>query len=205
MRIEIWFIAAGYLSGSILFARLVSALSKKENFLQDSPDHNPGAANAFRYGGFLCGMITLLGDMMKGFFPVHIYLKYVKDMEINPFLFALILAAPVIGHAFPAFYGFQGGKGIAVTFGCLLGLYPWLEPVLTLAVIFLFFSLILCITPHLQRTKISYITTLICFVIQRLEAWITGGFAIILVCVCIRLHLSKEERQKMKVRLLWLH
>ena len=51
MGIEIWFIAAGYLSGSILFARLVSGLSKKGDFLQDSPDHNPGAANAFRYGG----------------------------------------------------------------------------------------------------------------------------------------------------------
>lgn len=205
MATEIWFIAAGYLCGSILFARLISVLLKKRNFIQDSPDHNPGAANALKYGGFLCGTLTLLGDVIKGFLPVHMCLKYVKDIEINPFLFTLILAAPVIGHIFPVFYRFQGGKGIAVTFGCLLGLYPRLKPVLTLAAIFLFFSLILCVTPHLQRTEISYVTTLICLVIQRLEVWITGGFAIILVCVCIRLHLSKEERQKMKVKLLWLH
>lgn len=59
----------------------------------------------------------------------------------------LVLAAPVIGHAFPLFHPRMGGKAIAVSFGCLLGLYPDLRPVLTLAAFYLIFSLLLVIDP----------------------------------------------------------
>ena len=72
-------------------------------------------------------------------------------------LFALVLAAPVIGHAFPLFHPRMGGKAIAVSFGCLLGLYPDLRPVLTLAAFYLIFSLLLVIDPHLFRSMITYL------------------------------------------------
>ena len=59
-------ILLGYLSGSILFARVSMALLHKGYILTASKDGNPGTANAFRYGGFLCGTLTLSGDLLKG-------------------------------------------------------------------------------------------------------------------------------------------
>lgn len=202
---ELFFIFMGYLSGSILFAHLSEKLLNREPFLQDSKDGNPGAANAFQHGGFGCGMFTLLGDMLKGFLPIYMYVKSGGDFIASPFLASTVLAAPVLGHAFPIFFGFQGGKGIAVTFGCLLGIWPTMEPVLLLAVMFLFFTLILCITPHFQRTMVTYIATFFLMMGLHCEPGIIGGFMIVTVTVCVRLHMSKEERKKMRVKLLWTH
>ncbi len=120
------YIVLGYLSGSILFARIAAGLFHKNTILTDSADANPGTANAFVYGGFLCGIFTLLGDLLKGFLPVYLFL-HTQHASALPFSF--ILAAPVLGHAFPIFYRFKGGKGIAVSFGCLLGLLPERLPV----------------------------------------------------------------------------
>lgn len=108
----------------------------------------PGAANAFTYGGFFCGIITLFGDILKGFLPVYCYLLNAGGMSFN---LTLVLAAPVIGHILPVFYHFKGGKGIAVTFGCLLGLFPDIRPALILAAAFIFFSLIIRIIPTLLQ------------------------------------------------------
>ena len=133
------YIWLGYLSGSVLYARIFSRLFQKENMLEQSKDHNPGTANAFMYGGFWCGLLTLLFDLGKGFFPVYLFVLYRAASHPAPFLSALVIAAPVIGHIFPLFYRFRGGKGIAVTFGCLLGLYPVLHPLFILAFCFIFF------------------------------------------------------------------
>ena len=66
----LFFIILGYLSGSILYARVFGNLLKHENFYLETKDGNPGTANAFMQGGFFCGVCTLCGDMMKGFFLV---------------------------------------------------------------------------------------------------------------------------------------
>ena len=124
------FAVLGYLSGSVLYARVFARLFRKENMLEQSRDQNPGTANAFLYGGFWCGTLTLVFDLLKGFLPVYLFLQYGNPGRVHPFLVALVLAAPVIGHIFPLFYGLKGGKGIAVTFGCLAGLYPVLQPLL---------------------------------------------------------------------------
>ena len=65
----------GYLSGSVLYARVFSRLLGKDNIYDRSKDRNPGTANAFTYGGFWCGAGTLLGDLIKGFVPVWLYLR----------------------------------------------------------------------------------------------------------------------------------
>lgn len=66
------FIVIGYLSGSILFARVCAKLMNKPAIFQESRDGNPGTVNAFKYGGFICGIITLIGDFAKGFLPVFV-------------------------------------------------------------------------------------------------------------------------------------
>ena len=74
MRI-IGFILLGYLSGSILYARVFARLFGKEDIIVNSKDHNPGTANAFMYGGFWCGLLTLICDIAKGCVPVYAFLR----------------------------------------------------------------------------------------------------------------------------------
>ena len=70
----------------------------------------------------------LCGDLLKGFIPVFLFAStHEEGIFFMPG--ALVLAAPVLGHAFPLFHRFRGGKGIAVSFGCLLGPMPFLASV----------------------------------------------------------------------------
>ena len=191
----------GYLSGSILFARLWAGLLGKE-ILKGSKDENPGTSNAFRYGGFLCGLGTLLGDLLKGFLPVWLYLNGPESGSAPTLALALVAASPVVGHAFPVFYGFRGGKGIAVTFGVLLGLLPKWQPFAFFAGAFLFFSLVVKVTPHFQRTIVSYLAALALLVLTSQPEETVLGFFLICCVVVLRLHMSKEPREAMQVKLL---
>ena len=145
----------GYLSGSLTFGYLIPRLLKGIDVRTLSSDGNPGTANAFLYGGVLCGILVLLADLGKGAFPVWLAARYL-DPEEN--LFGLVMAAPVIGHAYPLIDRFgKGGKAIAVSFGVLLGLYPIFLPVVLLAAVYLFFTGILVINPHSLRTGVTFL------------------------------------------------
>lgn len=197
------FIALGYLLGSVLFAQLAAKLFGKPELLKKSPDGNPGAANAFTYGGFWCGLFVLLGDLAKGFVPLWCWTRSGLSAP-GPLWAALVLAAPVVGHAFPIFYRFRGGKGIAVTFGCLLGLAPRWTPAVTLAFFFLFFSLVLRVSPHLYRTAAAYLATAVCLALRRCEQSALLGFCLMAAVVLLRLYKSGEAREKPEVKLLWM-
>lgn len=199
------FILLGYLSGSILYARVFARLFGKEEMIENSSDHNPGAANAFMHGGFWCGMLTLLCDIGKGFLPVFLFMRMAERLHPGVFATSLMLAAPVVGHVFPLFYRLKGGKGIAVTFGSLLGLFPALKPAAILALFFVFFSVVLRVSPHFYRTLTAYLCALFYMVYSVEWRAVIVGFAIMTATVCTRLIASHEEREKMKVRLLWMH
>ncbi len=201
MMRDIFFILTGYLSGSVLYARVFARLFKIENFTEISPDHNPGTANAFHYGGFRCGALTLVCDLLKGFLPVFLYGKYIGP-EAGLSL-SLVMAAPVIGHAFPVFFHFQGGKGIAASFGCLLGLLPVWQPVVLLAVFFIFFSVALRITSHYHRTLTAYLCTLVSLFFLADSRATVFGFLLISSAVIFKLLTSKEDKEQMEVKLLW--
>lgn len=199
----ILYIVISYLSGSVLFAVLAGDLLGKRELLQSSEDKNPGTANAFKYGGFWCGMLTLAGDLAKGWLPVHLYLRAAGAQD--QWALALIVAAPVIGHIFPVFRRFRGGKGIAVTFGVLLGLCPYETPVAVFAAVFLLLSAGLRIDPTFYRTFVAYPLTLAVMAAVGVARPVCVGFGIITAAVCLRLHMSKEVREKMEVSLLWTH
>ena len=99
---DIAFILAGYAAGSILFAKVFCLLLKKTDVAKNTKDNNPGTSNAFKNGGILCGALTLICDVTKGFLPVFFYTR--KEVT---FLLALVIAAPVIGHVFSAEKGSQ--------------------------------------------------------------------------------------------------
>lgn len=204
MAYTILFILFGYLSGSLLFARIMMPLFHKNGELEKSKDGNPGAANAFLYGGTMCGALTLIGDLLKGCLPVYLYLHLVPE-QVNPMSLALVLAAPVVGHAYSVFFRFQGGKGIATSFGCMLGLMMDYRPLVILAVSFLFFSLVVRIQPHFYRTIIAFLVALVGIAVFEQSLGVTLGFLLICCVVCLKMHQSREQRESMKVGFLWKH
>lgn len=198
MLISLCFTAFGYLSGSILFARVYGALFGKD-LISNSADGNPGTSNAFIYGGMLCGTLTLLGDLIKGFLPVFLYL-YMTRGNMDIYL-APVLVSPVLGHIFPCFYRFRGGKGIAVSFGCLLGLLPVSAPLLTLAVIYVLLSVAVRISPHYYRTIVTYCLFAAICTRFAVSAGVTLGCALISLLIIFRHLKSREEKQKFEVSL----
>ncbi len=196
------YIVGGFMLGGVLFARVFGKLFHRD-VVSGSKDGNPGTANAFVNGGFACGMLTLIGDLGKGFLPVYLYLHLGEPESRLAFIFVMV--APVAGHIFTPWYHFNGGKGIAATFGCLLGMLPAVIPVGVLVVSFLFFSLVLRVSPHYQRTICTYITAAVLMFILGPDAAVCIGFLIITLLVLFKMHMSNEEREKVKVKLLWMH
>lgn len=183
------FILAGYLSGSVLYGRLLPKWWKGVDVCQVSEDGNPGTYNAFRYGGFACGVAVLLAELGKGALPVFACRRLVGAG--GP-LFSLVMAAPVLGHAHSIFYGGRGGKAIAVSFGVLIGMVPELRPLLFLIGCYLTFSLVLPIPDHGKRSIATFGCLLVltmCFVRQR---YVVLGVLIIALTVIFR-HLSQER------------
>jgi glycerol-3-phosphate acyltransferase PlsY len=109
-----------YLLGSISSAVIISRLMG----LQD-PRHagskNPGATNVLRLGGKKAAIFTLIGDVLKGAVPVLLARALTQD----PTVLALVAVAAFVGHLYPVFFGFKGGKGVATALGVLLALSPW--------------------------------------------------------------------------------
>ncbi len=79
---------------------------------------NPGATNVLRFGGKKAAIITLLGDMIKGVIPVLL----AKWVGLDTIGLSLVAFAAFLGHLYPVFFRFQGGKGVATAFGCLVAL-----------------------------------------------------------------------------------
>ena len=192
------FFAFGYFSGSILFARVYGTLFNKD-ITENSKDKNPGAANAFMQGGMLCGILTLIGDILKGFLPVFLYLK--ASGGAVGFGIALVLAAPVLGHNYSVFYRFEGGKGIATSFGCLLGLFPRLLPALILAFCYITLSVVVRISPHYYRTLAAYSSAAAIGLFLVPEAGIRTGMAVITALIIIKHLTSAEEKTKFSISL----
>ena len=110
-------IIAAYLVGSISCAIITCKIMGLPDPRQQGSG-NPGATNVLRFGGKKAAIITLLGDTLKGVIPVLIAKWYGFDiLELS-----LIALAAFIGHLFPIFFRFQGGKGVATAFGCLVAL-----------------------------------------------------------------------------------
>lgn len=148
------FILFGYLCGSVLNGYLLPLWIRHVDVTENSPDHNPGAANVFLCAGIPLGVLVILLELAKGAVPVY-WATRVLDVHALPF--ALVLAAPVLGHACPFWRPHGGGKAIAVSFGALLGLLPEFHPLALLVFFYLLFSLVIRIQPHFFRSIITYL------------------------------------------------
>ena len=107
----------GYLFGSISSAILVSKLFRLED-PRSVGSGNPGATNVLRSGNKFAAALTLLGDALKGVIPVLLAQHYSGSIVI----IALVSIAAFMGHLFPIFFGFKGGKGVATAIGVFVAL-----------------------------------------------------------------------------------
>ena len=114
--IEISLIVAAYLIGSISAAIVVCKLMGLPD-PRSQGSGNPGATNVLRVGGKKAAAITLFGDMLKGFLPVLVG----KLLAVSDLALAIVGIAAFIGHLYPVFFGFKGGKGVATMLGVLFG------------------------------------------------------------------------------------
>lgn len=108
----------GYLLGSVSTAIITCKIMGLSD-PRTVGSNNPGATNVLREGGKKAAVITLLGDMLKGLVPVLI--AVISGMQ-NEVIAAAGVAA-FLGHLFPLYYGFKGGKGVATILGVLLGIH----------------------------------------------------------------------------------
>ena len=119
------FVVAAYLIGSISFAVVVSKMFR----LADPRTYgskNPGATNVLRSGNKTAAILTLLGDGAKGWLAVWLALRYGPQYGVGDPGIAMVAIAVFLGHLWPVFFKFVGGKGVATALGVLLGLNGWL-------------------------------------------------------------------------------
>jgi len=126
-----------FISGAVPYSVIVGKLVLKDD-IRNYGDHNPGATNVFRAGGKHWGVLAGFLDMSKAALPV---LLAVWSFNITGFELIPIALAPILGHAYSPFLGFQGGKAVGATFGTWIGLTIWEIPtVLGLLLLYWFLS-----------------------------------------------------------------
>ncbi|MDM8355186.1 glycerol-3-phosphate 1-O-acyltransferase PlsY [Pandoraea communis] len=124
------FIVLAYLIGSMPFAVIVS----RTMGLADPRSYgsgNPGATNVLRSGNKKAAVLTLIGDAFKGWFAVFLAERFADAWGVGDFGLAAVALAVFVGHLYPIFLRFAGGKGVATAAGVLLAI----DPILGLAVI----------------------------------------------------------------------
>lgn len=158
-------IYCAYLFGSISSAIIVCKMMKLPD-PRTQGSRNPGATNVLRIGGKKAAIITLLGDMLKGVIPVLVARWYGFDS----LTLALVAFAAFLGHLFPIFFRFEGGKGVATALGCLLALsWPsgltWIATWLVIAALFRYSSLAALVSSLLAPAYIGFFTHNMTYVI----------------------------------------
>ena len=118
-------VLAAYLIGSLSFAVIVSR-AMGLNDPRTYGSRNPGATNVLRSGNKAAAVLTLLLDALKGFVPVVLAVRFGPAFGLGEGTIAMVALAAFLGHLWPVFFRFQGGKGVATAAGVLLGLNPWL-------------------------------------------------------------------------------
>ncbi|HEU4622920.1 MAG TPA: glycerol-3-phosphate 1-O-acyltransferase PlsY [Burkholderiaceae bacterium] len=129
-----------YLIGSISFAIVFSKLFR----LSDPRTYgsgNPGATNVLRSGNKAAAILTLIFDALKGWLPVFIAQRYALEFGFSDVAIASIALAAFLGHLYPLYHRFRGGKGVATALGVLLGVHVQLAlaTIATFAIVLIFF------------------------------------------------------------------
>jgi glycerol-3-phosphate acyltransferase PlsY len=156
MLVYVLIILGTYLIGSLSSAIIVCKLWGLPD-PRSQGSNNPGATNVLRLGGKLPAIITLLGDGCKGLLPTLLAVL----LHLPSVIIAAVMLAALLGHIFPVFFKFQGGRGVATAMGSFLGL-SWL---LGLILISVWAAVILI-------TRVSSLGALIATIIAPFVTWL---------------------------------
>ena len=122
------FASIAYLIGSISTAIITCKIMNLED-PRTTGSKNPGATNVLRLGGKKAAFITLLGDMLKGLLPVLLIIQ----LQPDDLTVSLVGVSALLGHIFPVYYAFKGGKGVATFYGVILGA-NWVVGLIAIAI-----------------------------------------------------------------------
>jgi len=160
---------AAYLIGSLSAAILICRLLRLPD-PRTQGSRNPGATNVLRFAGKKTAALVLLGDMLKGLIPA----VAARALDADENTLAAVGLAAFLGHLYPLYFGFHGGKGVATSLGVLLGL-TW--PVaLAVAVAWLLMSKVF---------RISSLAAITAAAAAPLYAWLLEDSTSLLVMVCV--------------------
>ena len=175
----LFYIALGFLSGSVLYCRLLPMLLMKKDVCALSDDKNPGAANVFIHCGVPMGLFCLTLDILKGTLPTALALRVLDPGRLY---FAAVMLAPALGHALGLLNGGRGGKCIAVIFGVLIALLPISPMGFVLAGIYILFAGVFRIKPN---SKCSILTFLLFACVALGIGIVRRQYAIALGCTAL--------------------
>ena len=162
--IDYLFVPGAYLLGSLSSAIIVCRLMGLPD-PRAQGSGNPGATNVMRIGGKKAAAITFFGDFLKGFVPVYLACLW----GASPLILALAGLGAFLGHLYPVFFGFKGGKGVATSAGVLLGFSWWLGAAFMITWLLMY-----------KIGKISSLSALIASALSPVFAWyLTGNMMIV--------------------------
>ena len=183
MLLEIAFIGGAYLIGSISFAIIVCRLSGAKD-PRCVGSGNPGATNVVRVGGWQAAIVTFIGDAAKATIP----LATAVYLGIGDWSVAWVAMAVFLGHLFPIYHRFKGGKGVATYLGVLIGLQPlaalmWIGGWLALVGIF-------------KHSSVGGIT--MCVIAPLLLWWQSASYQLVVMSVLMSVLVVVRHRQNIK-------
>ncbi len=167
-------VVSAYLCGSIPTGVLIARRLGVE--VRQVGSGNIGATNVARSAGKKAGLLTLLGDAAKGLIPVLI----VRFLDLGETTLACTAVAALLGHLFPIFLGFSGGKGVATGLGVFLGLAPYatLFALLLFLAIFVFFRIV-----SLASLVAAAATPLLLLLLAYPSAYVVAGLVVALLII----------------------
>jgi glycerol-3-phosphate acyltransferase PlsY len=169
----------GSVSSAIIVCKMMGLADPREN-----GSGNPGATNVMRIGGKKAAAITLAGDALKGLLPVLL----AKALAVDSLVLSLVVFAAFLGHLYPIFFGFKGGKGVATSFGVALGVTWWLG----LAVLGTWLLVY-------KISKISSLAALVAATLTPLYVWlIVGDLNLVVTFVLISLILLWRHKSNIQ-------
>lgn len=160
---------AAYLIGSISTAIIVCRVLQLPD-PRSQGSGNPGATNVLRVGGKAPAVVTLIGDALKGLLPVLL----ANQLGATPLIIGLTALAAVLGHLFPVFFQFKGGKGVATTLGAIFGI-GWLAGLLTV-------TTWLAVSLTFRMSSLAALGSLL---LAPLYVWITSKSVPLVICTAV--------------------
>lgn len=186
MLLTIGFIIIAYLLGSLSSAIIVCKLMGLPD-PRSQGSGNPGATNVLRFGGKKLAIIVLIGDALKGVVPVLL----AKLLGLAPAGLAYVALAAFLGHLFPIFFGFRGGKGVATALGVILAL-SW--PVAIFAILIWIFMAVVFRYSSLAALTAAVLAPVLAFFVSEIHAF----FAITLISLILIARHSENIQRLLK-------